>query len=326
MAALTEMQKQELARTLADRWAQYGAEMQADQNLFWQIIEGKVMPPPIHAPTLDGLTVCVDCGEQLQHTLRHNVSLCRRFVVVTASHDHLTQRIAHEAGAEIVVTDACYDHQAAFNKGAMLEYGLQHLQAGLDWLVLTDADCFLPPGLSEEIPSLSPTSLWYTRRYHLLPGVVTPDRNKISDLHRQDLAGNNGPFGYLQLFRPAAVEGSLRFPDCFASAGSIDWWLATRWPANRRKRLPIAMLVLHLWHGKLAHRWNNGRGDGCWRWAGQSDLGPMAKWLPTWPIPCRVRQTVIETCSQQEGEWSGGELPRFSPPLASQRCEWTVRG
>lgn len=276
----------------------------------------------LHPQRIEGLCVSVDCGDELARTLPGKVSQCDRFVVVTATHDLLSQEVARQAGAALVVTDACYDDDAAFNKGAMLNAGLDALSLD-DWVLLTDADVFLPPRWREHVAELvlNPGCLYYTRRWHLPPEVREPDWSLITDYHLLDPHGNANPWGYFQLVnsRARALRGGLRFPLCFCSAGGIDHWFQGQWPAQKRVPLPSddhRFDVLHLWHGRLAARWNGYRDTGGrWCYAGQTDTGRTLpyRW-PSWPTPCLLRRTNILTTRSETVEWTGLGPPAWPAP------------
>jgi len=168
----------------------------------------------LHPRHIEAITVSVDCGEELRRTLPGRVRQVDRYIVVTATHDALTQRVAREAGAVVVVTDACYDDHASFNKGAMLNAGLRALKLG-DWVVLSDADIFFPPEWREHIARLvlNPGCLYYTRRWHLPQDAEEPDWNLVTDRHLLDPGGNDRPWGYFQLWNVRA--------SCLKSRGGV---------------------------------------------------------------------------------------------------------
>jgi hypothetical protein len=291
---------------------------------------------------IDGLVVSVDCGDQLARTLPGNIIHFDRLVVVTVPDDCRTQQVAADCGAELVISDACHAHGDAFNKGRMLNAGLARLQPD-GWLLLHDADCFLPPGLGRELRALilNPGCLYYTRRHHLPADVIDPDWSLITDYELRDPAGNDNPWGYFQLFNAGAAaiqprwsgrEGEF-FPECFCSAGSIDHWTQAQWPLE--KQISLAdwsgdhrFDVLHLWHGSLAARWNGYRETDGWRFAGQSNLGANeAYWVQRWPVPCRLRRINLITLDQEEIDWDGTlALPRWSSPADPAAIyEYSVR-
>jgi hypothetical protein len=283
---------------------------------------------------IDGLVVSVDCGDQLARTLPNNVGLFDRLVVVTAEWDAKSQQVAREHGAEVVIADP-HHGDSAFNKGHCLNAGLEAL-APTDWVLLHDADCFLPAALRElrEL-ILNPGCLYFTKRHHLPSYVVTPDWSLVTQYELLDPHGNNSPWGYFQLFnvRAAAISMPFRFPECFCSAGTIDHWTQAQWPQDKRVSLADwagdhRFDVLHLWHGELASRWN-GYGDVSdkWTFAGQSNLGRTEQqWTPYWPVPCRVRRINAVTCEIEEGHWDGQRVvPPWSAPNPTAVYEYSVR-
>lgn len=287
---------------------------------------------------IDGIVVSVDCGDQLARTLPRNLRHLDRLVVVTASHDALSQRIARDHGAELVISDACYQYGDAFNKGRMLNAALEAAEA-TDWLLLHDADVFLPADLGQELRRLilNPGCLYYTRRHHLPGDAQEPDWTLRTEDHRLDPAGNHGPWGYFQLMNVRArcllPERGLRFPTCFCSAGAIDHWTMTRWPKEKRISLSdwagdTRFDVLHLWHGPLGGRWNGPRqAKGVWRFAGQSGGGSEEMIARQWPVPCRVRRIDVATLDMEEMEWTG-DLPAPAwrkPAIRGTAYEYSVK-
>lgn len=283
---------------------------------------------------IDGLVVSVDCGDQLAKTLPANVGHFDRLIVVTAPRDERSQQVARDCGAEIVLADP-HHGDSAFNKGHMLNAGLTRL-AEADWVLLHDADVFLPPTLGElRQLILNPGCLYYTKRHHLPSHVTEPDWALVTDYELLDPQGNNNPWGYFQLFniRASSISRPFRFPECFCSAGTIDHWTQAQWPKD--KQISLAdwagdhrFDALHLWHGPLASRWNGyAEAGGRWRYAGQTNLGQSEEhWARQWPVPCRVRRINATTLDIEEIEWRGGRLPQWgSPQDRAAVYEYSVR-
>lgn len=305
----------------------------------------------LHPKYIEAITVSVDCGDELRRTLPGRIRQFDRYIIVTASHDELTQQVAREAGAEVVVTEACYDDHASFNKGAMLNAGLRALKHD-DWVVFTDADVFFPPDWREQIGRLvlNPGCLYYTRRWHLPREVEEPDWNLVTDYHLLDPCGNDRPWGYFQLWNVRASclwkreerrekgEGSVfsavsplpfRFPLCFCSAGTVDHWFCLLWPKDKTILLPAEdhrFDMLHLWHGPLAGRWNGRRArSDQWQYAGQSDIATEERWQAKWPVPCLVRRVDVRACCEETRYYDGRPVAWSTPTRPGVLYEFSTR-
>jgi len=283
---------------------------------------------------IEAITVSVDCGDELRRTLPGKAAQSDHYIVVTATHDELSQRIAREAGAEVVVTDACYEDHCSFNKGAMLNAGLRALKHR-DWVVFTDADIFFPPDWREQIARLvlNPGCLYYTHRWHLPREVDSPDWALVTDYHLLDPHGNNMPWGYFQMWNVRAsclkATGPLRFPLCFCSAGTVDHWFCLRWPKDKRIRLPTEdrrFDVLHLWHGPLAERWNGRRVTAAqWQYAGQTDISGEETWRAKWPVPCLVRRVDVSSLVEETRYYDGHPIAWSMPTRPGALYEFSAR-
>jgi hypothetical protein len=276
---------------------------------------------------LEGLLVCVDYADFLECTLPGNSGHFDRLVVVTAPHDVRTQTIARKHGAELVVSDSCYANGDAFNKARMLNEGVRALEFS-DWVLLTDADIFLPAQLRPTLDDLvlNPGCLYYTRRYHLpeydlnrhLEAFLT-DRSLIHSYSLDDPSTNQMPWGYFQLFnvRARALEGRGRdlFPEVFTSAGNIDTYFQRLWPADKKVQLPVRerlLDVVHIPHGPLGINWNGrvtgAAGNRCghdsrgapagWFFAGQTNIRTRMPNPASWPAGCYVKMVRIDTAEQ----------------------------
>lgn len=151
--------------------------------------------------------VSVGYGDQLRKTLSHNVQLVDQLIVVTSSQDRETLSVCEKTkGVTVVASDRCYDDEAAFNKGNMINDGLARIDSPA-WIILTDADIFLNPNLQKSLATqnLNPDYLYYTSRYD------AKDEHSVGELFRRvsDSVGgalgiNSEPNGYFQLWHRTA--------------------------------------------------------------------------------------------------------------------------
>lgn len=260
---------------------------------------------------LSAVVVCVGRGEQLRQTLAHNAGQVDELVVVTDSHpgevglpavhrmidDVFATGAIPDGRVTIRTTNRCFDDGHAFNKGRMLNDGLKALAPDADWVVLTDADVFLPDNLREYVRThaLNPGVLYGAKRDNGTPGLA---------------AVNDAPNGYFQLFNRRALAIRDRWPavmsEEFCSAGGIDTWFMQQFPPGKRYVIP-ELSVRHLEHGDgLGAGWN-GTADGPrWRQVGMftahAGLIPVAGAV----LNAASRFRLVDTL---RGEVWEGEIP-----------------
>jgi hypothetical protein len=213
---------------------------------------------------LSAVVVCVGRAEHLRQTLEHNAGQVDELIAVIHPEDKESFRVvsgiqrtspAMMMGIRIWLSSRCDDRDFAFNKGAMLNDGLKALAPDADWVVLTDADCFLPGNLRE-----------YVRTHALNPGVLYgASRNEGGGL-------NSEPNGYFQLFNKRASAIRYKWPavmsEEFCSAGGIDSWFMQQFPAGKRHVIP-ELAVRHIDHGgELGAGWNGTTESPKWRQVG----------------------------------------------------------
>ena len=232
-----------------------------------------------------GCLVCVDFSQWLPELLAANARHFDRYVVVTTPADTRTQEIATAAGVDCLVTDVCYADGAAFNKGRMMNAGLDHLQPR-DWMLFHDADVLLAPHWGEWLRSrvLNPGVLYHARRLHAHTDsqwrAALADWSAVGNLKIREPAADLLPFGFHQLWNVKASAIAGRRPlvsEVFTSAATVDYHFYRLWPADKRVRLPDELSIVHRWHGPFASRWHNrGVPRGSWEWIGQvSPVGPL---------------------------------------------------
>jgi hypothetical protein len=248
-----------------------------------------------------GCVVCVDCHASLPEVLQRAVKQCDRVAVVTTPDDLETQRVAADAGAQVVVSDNCYAGGDSFNKGRMLNAGLEALEPR-DWVLFFDADVLLAPDWGDWLRGrvLNPGVLYYARRVHALDdgqwAGALADWDSVRRLKIRDRAADMLPFGFHQLWnvRAAAIAGRAPLvSEVFPTAATVDYHWYRLWAADKRVRLPDEFSIVHHWHGPFASRWHNrGVGDRGWEWVGQvSPVGPL--WFlqdkePLWPSQVKL--------------------------------------
>jgi len=218
---------------------------------------------------IEGLLVCVGYADFLRRTLPANVPLFDRFVVVTASEDSDTIKVAQDAGAEVVVSDSYKEHGAAFNKGRMINAGARVLDFD-DWVLIADADIYFPPDFRRALDRmiLNPGCLHYATRFSppyesRIPWLdrYAEDRSLVRELRLVDPSSNQKPWGYCQLFNVRAKalrdRGRDLYSERFASAGGVDYHFNSLWRPDRKILLRgPAFRLVHIPHGSLGVNWN----------------------------------------------------------------------
>lgn len=235
---------------------------------------------------LSGVVVSVNYGDRLAETLPRNVAIFDEFVVVTTQEDELTQKVAKEHGATLVISNRCYDDDHAFNKGRMLNDGLKALKDP-DWVVLTDADIILNPRTRDYVieHSLNPGVLYFTAR------------TERSQVEGQPDGVNSEPNGYFQLFNPRALAIRDRWPtpvcEEFCSAGSVDSWFWQQWPRHKVVLIPD-LGVEHLSSTRIGENWNGVKaqaGQGKWTQLGILTRQGFSSFLAMTALPDVIKLT-----------------------------------
>lgn len=274
-----------------------------------------------------GLLVCVDFHQWLPEVLHANLRHFNRYVVVTTPEDKRTQEIAAAAGCDVLQTDVCYSDGAAFNKGKMLNAGLDFLRPR-DWVLFSDADVLLAPHWGEWIRGrvLNPGVLYHARRLHAYDdsqwGEALVDWSTIDGLSIRDPAADLLPFGFHQLWnvRASAIAGrSPIVSQVFPTAATVDYHFYRMWAPDKRVRLPDELSIVHRWHGPFAARWaNRGVPRGGWEWIGQvSPVGPLWFLRGKEPrYPCRLKLIDLDT---EQSEVIECRTPRRLPRVIGNR-------
>jgi len=198
-------------------------------------------------------------AHHLRQTLDHNAALVDRLLVVTHPADRQTIEVVSACpAAALALSDSCFAGGHAFNKGRMINAALARLDKP-DWILLTDADVFLPTELPEFIRthSLNPGVLYGASRYDVAAGS-TLATNLVTQT-----------FGDFQLFHPRASAIAARWPavmcEEFCSAGGVDSWFMLRFAADQRFVIP-ELAVRHIAHSEiLGQDWNGPPRSGQWR-------------------------------------------------------------
>jgi hypothetical protein len=191
-----------------------------------------------------------------------NKPLFDRFLVVTDTKDRRTRDLCEHHHVECLATDAFYEGDKAFDKGAGISEGLKRLSKR-DWVVHLDADIALPPrsrSLLEKM-RLDPLCLYGIDR--LMCGsfedwtgyVAQPEVQHSCDIYVQANAFPLGtriarmnddgylPLGFFQMWNPAET-GIVTYPS-HGRADRSDLCFASKWPRRHRALIP-EIVGIHL--------------------------------------------------------------------------------
>jgi hypothetical protein len=254
---------------------------------------------------LSAVVTCVGRFDHLRETLWHNAAQVDELIVVTDDAAQLNALNCRGKNVKAVFTDRYHANGYAFNKGALLNDGLAAIPIFgelADWVVLTDADVFLPDNLRE-----------FVRTHALNPGVLYGAKRE----NAADLPGVSAePNGYFQLFNRRAHAIRDAWPavmsEAFCSAGGIDSWFLARFPPDKRYMLDLT--CRHIPHGDGIGTGWNGSPNGSARWR---QIGMLThEWyipLPGTPLPEHIsgRLRLVDTLNADvwEGEIECGRLP-----------------
>jgi hypothetical protein len=215
---------------------------------------------------IEAAMVCVGYGDMLARTLPRNRDLFETVAIATTEDDQETQRVAKANGARVAISDRIHDHEAAFNKGCMLNDALAALDAD-DWLLVTDADILFLPDWRERWRRrlFHRDALYYATRVDL-PETDTDDWLRMFDRQPAILGKrpfrmpgrNRMPWGYFQLFHTESFVLRNRqrvwYPETFPHAAEVDYAFQELWPETMKILLPE--LLGHVPHGPEGVNWH----------------------------------------------------------------------
>lgn len=170
---------------------------------------------------LEAVTVCVGYGDFLAETAGWNAPLFDRWVIVTDEKDLETQEVCRRHALECLIVNEGRD-ESGFNKGWLIERGLQHLSANAYRLHL-DADIVLPSRFRHRLDAAKLDQ----------DAIYGCDRIMVKNWEQwQKLLASN------YLINQHDYRNRLRFPEGFH--------VGTRWVDSAVSYVPIGFF--QLWH------------------------------------------------------------------------------
>lgn len=210
---------------------------------------------------IEAVTVCVDYSDFLAWAALWNKRHFDDWVVVTSTADTKTQKICDYHHIRCVQTDAFYDGDRAFNKGAGINAGLAALKCR-DWVMHLDGDILLPPRTRDliERASLDPQAIYgidrmMCRSYedwtrfvsdpevqHTDECYVTANAFPLGSRVAQTSETGYVPIGYAQLWHPG-VTGRRLYPEGHGTSARADMGFALQWPRPKRHLIPEVVAI-----------------------------------------------------------------------------------
>jgi len=247
-----------------------------------------------HAHYIEAVTVCVGCHDFLDVVAPFNIPHIDRWIIVTEEKDLQTREVCRKYGLECLLSDdAKYHNGDGFNKGRLVERGLQHTSAG-GWRLHIDSDIVLPVHFRY---LLQRASLQEDTIYGVDRIMVKTYDDWLRLLSTGYLKG--GQYGY---------SHAIHFPPGFT--------LGTRWAGATTGYVPIGFF--QLWHS-TQDEWRGMRikpypirhGDAC-----RSDVQHGLQWDRSKReiLPEVVVVHLESELTAKGANWNGRITKRFGPP------------
>lgn len=208
---------------------------------------------------IEAVTVCVNYGDFLVHTLPHNKKHFNKYVVVTSTSDTFTKKICDFFEVECVQTDVFYSDGQSFNKAKGINEGIKRL-IQTDWIVHLDADIYLTPNFKTSIvdKELNKSCLYgmdrlmcnsYEEWMDFLSNPLTmydglTEKFKLGTRFVCPKDKGYIPLGYFQLWNCRAT-GIIEYPDGHDKADFTDLQFSKQWPKSKRNLIGDNF-VIHL--------------------------------------------------------------------------------
>lgn len=214
--------------------------------------------PSVRPKKITGVVTCVGRGKHLRQTIAHNAKQVDELYVVIDA-DSWCEADPPIANVHFLTCQDAHRGDVAFNKGTLINAGLQAVEKSADWILLTDADVFLHAD-----------TLAFLKSHSLNPGVLYGTHRVEPGQAHAPCGPNAEPNGYFQLFHRNASAIRGRWPavmsEEFCSAGGIDSWFMQQFPHDKRYVIP-EIPVTHIPHAKSPGADWNGSYAG-WRQCG----------------------------------------------------------
>lgn len=239
---------------------------------------------------LEAVTVCVNYGDFLEETVKHNKHLFDRWLIVTTAADHETRDVCRRHSLSVLLSEDGYRDRSSFAKGRLIERGLQHLSAD-GWRLHLDADIVLPSNM-----------------HHLLEAAHL-DENYIYGADRVMVKSYED---WLKLRNSGWVT---HHSHCTASPPR-GYEIGSRWVHHAEGYVPIGFF--QLWHSQQDLYWGTRvkpypaiHNDAC-----RTDVQHALQWdrRKRALIPEMFVVHLESEVAQLGANWKGRTTKRFGPP------------
>jgi hypothetical protein len=239
---------------------------------------------------VEAVTVCIGYADFLAEIAPHNIPVLDRWLIVTSDSDEETRDLCRRLSLPTLLTEDARRNDEPFNKGRVIERGLQHLSND-GWRLHLDADIALPSRtrLQLEAADLDPKCIYGTDRVmvrnyddwkrlkssgwlaHDSQCLVTPPKG--FDIGTRWVHHEMGyvPIGFFQLWHSTADQWkgarTRPYPTKHNDACRTDVQHALQWD-RRNRELLAELLVVHLESESCANGTN-------WKGRKTKRFGPM---------------------------------------------------
>lgn len=217
---------------------------------------------------LEAVTVCIGYGDFLAQVAPHNMGVLDRWLIVTSPDDTETREVCRRFSLPTLLTEDHVRNDQPFNKGRIIERGLQHLSSN-GWRMHLDADIVLPSRTKNLLAAadIDQSKIYgcdriMVRSYEkwreiVGKGLLSHDYHHLVRFPAGMEVGTRWvhsemgyvPIGFLQLWHSSADQyNGVRnrpYPSRHNDACRTDVQHALQWDRRNRELLP-ELVVLHL--------------------------------------------------------------------------------
>jgi GT2 family glycosyltransferase len=145
------------------------------------------------------ISVCINYSDYLAQTLPNNRPLFSKYYIITERSDTETIKLAREYDCVLLFSDQKNANGASFNKSGMIHAAQHfvHKRHTSDWIVILDADIFLPSDIWKNI---NVTSLNKNGLYGISRKTYTTYSDYIDERVSSEDKCETGVIGYFQLY------------------------------------------------------------------------------------------------------------------------------
>ena len=243
---------------------------------------------------IEAVTVCINYGDFLAVTAEWNRHLFDHWVVVTSPDDDVTREVCRQYQLQTLLTEEGYDSGGRFNKGALVERGLQMLSTE-GWRWHLDADVVFPSHTRKQLELA-----------HLDPAVIYGvDRIMVRSWNDWVRLRDSG-----YVSRPFDNPHEVRFPPGFE--------VGSRWVVPQSGWVPIGFT--QLWHASM-EEWRRVRVrpyPGNHGGASHTDVRHSLQWdrRRRQLLPELIAVHLESEHAEIGANWTGRTTAPFGPPPA----------